>query len=58
MGFSANEFKKNKDMTEMLLKINGKTYKEWLHEQHIKFVEENHNLVLTALSALATDDTN
>lgn len=55
MGVSQKDLKKSRDLVEKLLFINNQDYNEWLHNQHLDFIEANQDTIMMALSAFTTE---
>lgn len=55
MSVSQKDLKKSRDLVEKLLFINNQDYNEWLHNQHLDFIEANQDTIMMALSAFTTE---
>lgn len=45
--------KSNVDFVKRLMVINGQDYDDWLDDQHMKYIEENQDVILFALESQA-----
>ena len=50
MAVSKAEGNKNKEMTALILKAQGKDYDDWLNDRHLEVIGINNNVLEAALA--------